>query len=97
MYDHLTRGAQTLDVEMFTGNWWQNHMSNTVGCENDGDSTTVHMNRYFVRTPSMAENNLLHEAAHGRGYRHKNANDSNSVPYTMNDVYETCESRVTGG
>jgi hypothetical protein len=97
VHEHLTRGAQTLDVVMFTGNWWQNRVAGTVGYENEGDSTTVHMNRYSVKSPSEAASNLLHEAAHGRGYRHKNARDSNSVPYTMNDVYEACEARVVGG
>jgi hypothetical protein len=67
-----------------------------VGWDRPSDPDLVHMNRAFVNTPFMVADNLLHEAAHARGYRHKSATEYSSVPYTMNRIFEGCARKAEG-
>jgi hypothetical protein len=89
VYRRLTGSPQRLNVRLYTGNLWRNYVTRTIGYENESDSTTVHMNRHFVDTDVMAAGNLVHEMAHGRGFRHDH-DKSSSVPYTVDRVFEAC-------
>lgn len=94
VYEKLTSSPTKLTVELFNGSFLQNHIWRTVGYEDERFPNTTFMNRYFVNSVSMAADNLLHEAAHSRGYRHRNAKEFTSVPYTMNAIYDQCAPRL---
>ena len=86
----MRAGQTPLDVAFFTGTWWQDFVTKTIGYDDPAAPSVVHMNRYFVRTVAGAADNFLHEAAHARGYKHSSAKDATSVPYTMNRIFEAC-------
>jgi hypothetical protein len=82
-----------VNVSLFDGTWWQNHVNRTVGYDSGvGSGSEIRMNKYFIHASRMAASNLLHEYAHVLGYRHRNARESTSVPYTMNRIFEECTS-----
>lgn len=77
-------------VEMYTGTYKANHISKTVGYENDPYDGWVHLNRYFVKTPLMVADNLIHEAeGHSQGFHHYGVK-ATSDPYGMNYALEGC-------
>jgi hypothetical protein len=84
------RSATTLRISFFNGSWWQNKVAKTIGYDVESMPDTVHMNRNFVTNATMVATNLLHEAAHARGYRHRSARDYRSVPYAMNKIFSAC-------
>ena len=88
--DHMRDASVVLNLAWFDGSWWQNHWLRTIGYDRPRDPTTVHMNRYFVNSSYMVADNLLHEAAHARGYEHVSAKEASSVPYSMNRIFEEC-------
>jgi hypothetical protein len=80
----------TVDVEMYTGTYKANHVSKTIGYENDPWDGVVHMNRYFVNSAFMVADNLWHEAeGHSQGFHHYGV-FSSSDPYGMNYAGEGC-------
>lgn len=90
----------TLEVELYTGTWWENHKTKTIGYENDPFDGVVHMNRYFVNRSSdladgkpvgyMVADNLIHEAeGHSQGFHHYQVY-ATSVPYGLNYAFEGC-------
>ena len=88
IYDKLCSGTVSVDADLYTGSWYQNNVSHTVGYENEPG--TVHMNRYFVDTAYMVADNLIHEAeGHSQGFSHY-AVKSTSVPYGLNAAFEAC-------
>ncbi len=90
IYKKISTEPVTVNVEMYTGTWYANHVSKTVGYENVPYDGVVHMNRYFVNTASKAADNLLHEAeGHSQGFTHYQVK-STSEPYGMNYAYEGC-------
>lgn len=88
IYDKLCSGPITVDVDMYTGSWYENHVTHTVGYENEPG--TVHMNRYYVDTAYMVADNLIHEGeGHSQGFRHDGVK-ATSVPYGLNAAFEAC-------
>jgi hypothetical protein len=86
IYDAMTGPAVPLSVVLYDGG----NRHGTVGYENSGEPGIVHMNRFYVHSAYMVADNLLHEAAHTRGYIHKSSKEAESVPYTMNRIFEAC-------
>ncbi len=90
IFDLVKTKPSTINVEMYTGSWKANHISKTVGYENDPFDGVVHMNRYFVDTAQMVGDNLIHEdRGHSLGFHHYGEH-STSQPYGMNYAYEGC-------
>ncbi len=88
IYDKLCSGPITVDVDMYLGTWYENHVSRTIGYEKEPG--TVHMNRYYVNTAYMVADNLIHEGeGHSQGFRHDGVK-ATSVPYGLNDAFEAC-------
>ncbi|MGZ3419013.1 MAG: hypothetical protein ACXVEE_14170 [Polyangiales bacterium] len=88
IYDKLCSGPITVDVDMYMGSWYDNHVTHTVGYEKEPG--VVHMNRYYVNTANMVADNLIHEAeGHSQGFRHDGVK-ATSVPYGLNDAFEAC-------
>jgi hypothetical protein len=82
----------TVKVVMYTGSWWANHISHTIGDENE--PSTVYMNRYYVKGAYMVGDNLIHEGeGHSLGFTHYHVK-STSEPYGMNAIYESCAPKV---
>lgn len=78
-----------INVTMFSGTWYQNHISKTVGYELDNDPNTCYQNRYYIDNAYDSGSNMLHEAAHGIGFHHYGVK-ATSIPYQMNDIYDKC-------
>lgn len=91
IYDLVTTTTVKVDVEMYMGSWYVNHVYKTVGYENEPGK--VYMNRYFVGNSVMAGSNLLHECAHSLGFSHYNVK-ATSIPYKFNDFYDECSDEV---
>lgn len=90
IFNLITTTPMTVDVEMYTGTWSQNHVSKTVGWEADPFDGWVHMNRYFVNSAYMVGDNLIHEdRGHSLEFHHFNVK-ATSEPYGMNYAYEGC-------
>ena len=88
IWDKLCSGTITVDVDMYLGTWYENHVSKTIGYENEPG--TVHMNRYFVDSAYMVADNLIHEGeGHSQGFTHYGVK-ATSVPYGLNDAFEAC-------
>ncbi|APR87972.1 hypothetical protein A7982_13321 [Minicystis rosea] len=86
----------SIKIHLFKGNNWENKVYRTVGRDVAPYDPTVEMNTYFVHSARMVADNLLHEAAHVRGYHHKNAHEWTSVPYMMNTIFEICTRSLYG-
>lgn len=101
IFAEVTTIPSKIDVEMYTGSWHANHVSRTVGYENDPFDGVVHMNRYFVDSAEMVGDNLIHEdRGHSLEFHHYGAHYT-SEPYGMNLAYEGCshvqEMQLSGG
>ena len=84
--------SEPLRIEFYDGT----NSHGTIGYDVPEESDIIHMNRYYVKTSYDVADNLLHEAAHRRGYIHKSAREAESVPYTMNHIFEACAVSVKG-
>lgn len=94
IWQRLSTRPVSVDVEMYTGTWWENHVEKTIGWEADPWDGIVHMNRYYVTTAYMVGDNLSHEAeGHSQGFTHYQVK-ATSEPYGMNDIYEKCAPTV---
>lgn len=90
IWELMSTHPVSVDVEMYTGTWKANHVSKTVGYENDPYDGVVHMNRYFVNSAMMVADNLVHEAqGHSQGFHHYGV-FSTSDPYGQNYALEGC-------
>jgi hypothetical protein len=88
IWDKLCSGPINVDVDMYDGSWYEDHVSLTIGYENEPG--TVHMNRYFVNTAYMVADNIIHEGeGHSQGFSHYGVK-STSVPYGLNNAFEAC-------
>lgn len=88
IWEKLCKGTITVDVDLYTGSWYQNHVTHTVGYENEPG--VVHMNRYYVNTAYMVADNVIHEAeGHSQGFTHYGVK-ATSVPYGLNGAFEDC-------
>lgn len=86
IYDLFCSKIVEIDVEMYLGSWWTNHVSKTIGYEDEPGK--VYCNRYFVKTAYMIGDNLIHEGlGHSMGFSHYGVK-STSVPYILNAIYE---------
>ncbi len=85
VYQKLAGSKLVANVEMFTGNFRQNHIWHTVGLD-IGDGF-VYANRYFVKDKKTLASLMLHEMCHGLGFSH-NGYKPTSVPYTCNRIIE---------
>jgi hypothetical protein len=90
IYQSLIATPLGLEVHFFTGSILENYFYRTVGRVNSDHPEQIYMNRHFVKSASQIADNLLHEAAHVRGYRHRTAREQTSVPYTMNALFKKC-------
>jgi len=76
-------------ITMFTGGWYE-RINNTVAYEGN----PIRMNRRLVGTASYVGSTSLHEGfGHGLDFRHdynKNYNTSQSIPYTLNRIFDKC-------
>lgn len=88
IYESLTSPRVELELYFFTGTRRQNYRYRTVGYFTGPNQ--IYMNRFFVKTAEQIADNLLHEAAHSRGYTHRSARESSSIPYTMNALFSAC-------
>ena len=86
IYKAFTTQSIVVNVDDYTGSWKANHVSKTMGYEN-GDGY-VHANRVFVYEAIGMASLILHEVAHQLGFRHISPNESTSIPYTMNRIFE---------
>jgi hypothetical protein len=86
IYMTMTDGVRRLEIEFYDGGT----AHHTVGSEDPRRPGIVRMNRHYVNSAYMVADNLLHEAAHVRGYIHKSSKEAESVPYTMNRIFEAC-------
>jgi hypothetical protein len=94
IFDLMTTKPSRVNVEIYTGTWKANHVSKTVGYENDPYDGWVHMNRYFVNSAYMVADNLIHEdRGHGLGFHHYGAHYT-SEPYGANLAYEGCSNQM---
>ena len=84
--------AVRIDIDLYDGT----AKHGTVGYDNSDDPYTVHMNTYYVSNPYIFASNLLHEAAHARGFIHRSAKEQRSVPYTMNFIFDVCGLKKPG-
>lgn len=90
IYDLQRKNLIKANIEFYDGSWKENHVWFTIGYENDPFDGWTHMNRYFVDSPYMVGDNIIHETqGHSQGFRHDEDKDS-SVPYTLNRIYEYC-------
>jgi hypothetical protein len=88
IWDKLCSGPVAVDVDMYTGSWYQNHVTHTIGYEDEPG--VVHMNRYYVDTAYMVADNVVHEAeGHSQGFSHYQVK-ATSVPYGLNGAFEAC-------
>jgi hypothetical protein len=88
IWDKLCSGPVGVDVDMYTGSWYQNHVTHTIGYEDEPG--VVHMNRYYVDTAYMVADNVVHEAeGHSQGFSHYQVK-ATSVPYGLNQAFEAC-------
>jgi hypothetical protein len=88
IWDKLCSGPVTVNVDIYTGSWYENNISKTIGYENEPG--TVHVNRYFVDTAYMVADNLIHEGeGHSQGFSHYGVK-ATSVPYGLNHAFEAC-------
>jgi hypothetical protein len=88
IWDQLCSGTVHVRVEMYLGTWYQNHVSKTIGYEDEPGF--VHTNRYFVDTAFEVASNIIHEAeGHTQGFSHYGVK-ATSVPYGLNDAFEAC-------
>lgn len=92
IFEMYTTRAFTVNVDIFSGSWAQNHWYKTVGYEN-GDGF-VHVNRYFLTDYKMLASLIAHEIAHELSFSHTSASDSTSVPYFMNAIVERVTEKV---
>lgn len=93
IWDTILNHKLSVNVEMYTGTYYQNHVSRTIGYENDPFDGIVHMNRYFVNTAYMVADNLVHEdKGHSAGFHHYGVYDT-SEPYGMNYAFEGCSNQ----
>lgn len=92
IYVDFTQRAFIVNVAMFTGSWFQNKRSKTIGYDNADEY--VHANRYFIKTSEDLGSLVIHECAHSIGYSHKKASEKTSVPYAMNKIFETVLEKI---
>lgn len=93
IWDLMVKQPISVDVEMYTGDWRANHVSKTIGYENDPYDGVVHMNRYFVNSAYMVADNLVHEGeGHSQGFHHYGT-FSTSDPYGQNYAFEGCSNQ----
>jgi hypothetical protein len=86
VYGTMTDGVRPLEIEFYDGGT----AHRTIGSEDPRWPGIVRMNRHYVKSVYMVADNLLHEAAHVRGYIHISSKEAESVPYTMNRIFEAC-------
>ena len=90
IYDLMKNTPVVVDIEMYRGGFKANHLDKTVGYETDPYDGVVHMNRYFVNTPEMVADNVIHEGeGHSLGFHHYGVK-ATSVPYGTNQAFEAC-------
>ena len=88
IYAQLKSNIPTVNVVVFDGTFYQNHISKTIGYE--VEPGTVYVNRYYVQSAYEFADNLIHEGeGHSQGFRHDGVK-STSEPYGMNDIFESC-------
>lgn len=88
IYKLMCAKVVKIDVNVFMGTYYQNHISKTIGYEDQPG--VVNINRYFVAEASEFADNIIHEAlGHSLGFSHYGVY-ATSVPYQLNDIYEAC-------
>lgn len=75
-----------IDIDLYDANG----KHGTIGYDEPDDPYTIHMNTYYVTNSYIFASNLLHEAAHARGFIHHSSREQRSVPYTMNFIFDAC-------
>lgn len=88
IYQSFCEKVISVKLVMYTGSWWANKVSKTVGYEDANFPGTIFSNRYFVYTSFSVASNLLHEVAHVLGYSHSSPKEKSSVPYSMSRILE---------
>lgn len=88
IYKKYTDSKLTVNVHMFYGSYYQNHISHTVGYDTPEDDY-VNANRYYVQDSATLASLIMHELAHALGFHHINKNEDTSVPYMMNKISES--------
>lgn len=88
IYKLFCSKIQKVDVNVFLGSKYQNHISKTIGYETEPG--VVNVNRFFVSTPLEFADNIIHEVmGHSFGFSHFQ-DKSTSVPYVLNTIFEEC-------
>lgn len=76
-----------INVELFTGNFYQNRISKTNAYELNAEGF-IRINRHFVYTPLLIASCLMHELGHNPlGFSHPGLSQT-SVNYGMNEILE---------
>ncbi len=90
IYDLIRKKETPVNIKLYTGSWKANHVSRTIGYEKVPFDGWTYMNRYFVDTPYMVAQNIVHEAlGHSNGFHHYKYKPS-SVPYTLGTIFKKC-------
>jgi len=86
IYEKFCSKVVTVKIVVYTGTWWANHVSKTIGYENEPG--VIYVNRYFVNTSYLFADNLIHEGlGHSLDFSHYQTK-STSVPYQLNKIFE---------
>jgi hypothetical protein len=81
-----------VNVTMFYGSYMQNFVWKTQGYE-QGDGV-VYANRYFITKAHEMASLIIHEVSHQKGFHHVHAGEYTSVPYRMNEIFETVSEQI---
>lgn len=88
IYNKYIYSKLIVNIHMFYGSWYQNHVARTIGYDTPGDEY-VNANRYFVQDSVTLASLVMHETAHALGWSHASSTEYTSVPYMMNKISET--------
>lgn len=83
--DNFISKSLTINVDVFSGTYVQDHWDHTDGYEQKGDAF-VHANRYFMKSIQDFMQLILHEVGHLVGYSHDSPTEYTSIPYCMDDI-----------
>lgn len=89
IYDLMVaRSPIAVDFVMFAGKFFKNVFSKTMGYEDPNRPNACFANRHFIKSKEVCASLILHETMHILGFKHL-AVKATSVPYTMNNIYDT--------
>lgn len=89
IYNAFRGGVQNINLVFYTGGWFENNVTRTVGFIRASIPNTIFQNRHFVEGSFSIARNMIHEIAHLVGFNHYLVH-STSIPYQMNEIWDKC-------